>query len=703
MLLFSLWLPLFAVAGSLDSLETEMQPKLTSSNLDEKLNAYFTLGEEAYKQNNLPKALEYFLLGEKMAKQTGDDQLLAKIQYKIGSSYSKQHEYDKAIEVLTVLIKAINSKGGKPLGDASYRLAKSYQAKGNNELAFEYHFKALQIREELKDQKGIAYSHYQIGSIHFYQGNYHKAIEYYEQSLKIGQDIDHKQLQIISYGAIGAAYSRMKQVDLSLEYNLKAYEITVASNQYGSLSYITFNLGDNYQYKGDYDKALEYFKQSHEVNIKYNDQWGQISSTKAIGEIYITKGNVAEGLRYLRKSLALARKLQARPILVDVYKSLANNLESIGENSEANVFYRNFIALQDSLRSEATLEKMSDTKMKYEIEQRERDIQKTNIQLQNMYRNFLIVGLLALMVILWQLHTKYKAQTEHNKLQREKNDKIQQQNGELEQAHHKQLEMNQLLKDQNEQMILQNQKLERKNDELQRFAYIASHDLKEPLRNIGSFATLLKRRFRGQLGNDADDYIDFITTNVSRMYDLLHEVLMYSKLENEEIIYEWVALNEIVDTVKETLKGKIMEGGVDVRIADLPAVKGHRSHLLQLFQNLVSNSIKYNKNENPLVEVGIKENFAGHDLVYFVKDNGIGLDMEFKERVFEIFKRLHGKDEFEGTGVGLAICKKIVTSNNGDIWVESEVGKGATFFFTLKVDTKMPDQITEEDALEMQG
>lgn len=678
-------------ASSLDSLESVLRLKITSNNVNDQLDAYFELGQAYYDHKELDKALEYLLTAESLAVKLKKDKLKLEIQYKLGRCYSSRHQYDESIVVFTKLVKELNGREDKEHASACYWLAKAYQVRGNSELAFEYHFKTLQIREKLKDVKGVAFSNYQIGNIHFNQGNYHKSIEYYEKCLDITEKLELIPLQLAAYGAIGGAYSRLGQIDLSLDFNLRAYNLSIATKGKPSFSYITFNLGDNYQVLEEYDKALDFFMQSHELNIESNDLWGQIQSTKAIGEIYITKGNTKRGMKYLRESLDIAQGLGARPIMIDVYSSLARNLEEVGEHQEANKYYREFIALKDSLVNEATLEKMSDTKMKYEMSQKERDIQRRDAQLQNTYRNFLIVGLLALMVILWQLHTKYKTQTEHNRVEREKNYKIQQQNEELEKVHLKQVETNQLLTDQNEQILNQNKSLEVKNEELQRFAYIASHDLKEPLRNIGSFATLLKRRFKGQLGKDADEYIDFITTNVSRMYDLLHEVLMFSKLENEEIIDEWTPLNEVIQTVQETLRGKIMEQNVDFNIADLPAVKGHRSHLMQLFQNLISNSIKYNKSDQPLIQIGMKTNYEGNDRVYFVKDNGIGIDMEFKERVFEIFKRLHGKDEFEGTGVGLAICKKIVTQANGDIWVDSNVGEGSTFYFTLNVDTKFSD------------
>lgn len=686
---FSLMVIPFLFANKLDSLESALEYKVKTNNSKELLDAYLELGMSNLDSNQSSKALEYLLIAESLSIKLKEDDLKYEIQYQKGLSYIYSHKYGEAISVLTKLIQNISGEEDKFLGDACYRLAKAYQLIGNNELAYEYQFKALQIREKLKDQEGIAYSLYHIGGIHFYQLSYHKAIEYYKQCLTVCENINHQVLKISCFGAIGGAYSRINLRELSLEYNLRAYDLSISLDGQPQLSYITFNLGDNYQNSGNFTKALDYFIQAHDRNIENNDQWGEISSTKKIGEIYIALGNENKGLGFLRESLILAQKLGARPIMLDVYISLATNLEKVGEFEEANKYYRNFSSLKDSLRNVAILQKMSDTKMQYEITKKEKDILKRDTVLQNMYRNFLILGLFALLVILYQVHSKYKNQAKHSQIQTEKNQQIQQQNIELEKVHLKLIKTNQLLQEQNEQSLIQNRKLERKNDELQRFAYIASHDLKEPLRNIGSFATLLKRRFKGELGEEADDYIDFITNNVSRMYDLLHEILIYSKLENEDILEELVSLEEVVSMVIGTFKGKIMEHGVDIMVANLPDVKGHKLHLGQLFQNLISNSIKYTDKKNPKVEIGIKEKFQGNDIVFFVKDNGIGIDMEFRDQVFEIFKRLHGKDDYEGTGVGLAICKKIVNQNNGEIWVESELGKGATFYFTLNTKPKL--------------
>ena len=683
--LLSFFLFLVSLTGqatNIDSLEVALAPKISGNDYVEQLDAYFQLGKAFLKKKDTDKALEYLLAAEALAKKLNRNNIKSEIQYQIGSTYIIRQEYQKAIEVLSEVVKAINAEGGKPLGDAFYKLAKAYQTVGNNELAFEYHFKALKIRETSNNRKGIAQSLYQIGGVHFFQGNLLKSIEYYEKCLAIGDELEDSTIKLSSLGAIGAAYSRLGKVEESLKFNLEAYDIAKSVGNKTGLASIAFNLGDAYQVLGEYDKALEYIEQSHQIKQEVNNKWGQIGSTKAMGEIYIAKGDYKTGINYIRKSLNIAQTLGAKPLLLEVYESLAFNLETIGDYKEANQYYRKYFSLKDSLVNEQTLQKMSDTKLKHEIEKREVEVEKRDAQLSNMYNYLIWGGFFFLSLILWQLFQKYKTQETNNRLQKEKNQKIQQQNDELEQAHLKQLETNKLLTNQNNQITEQNKALELKNDELQRFAYIASHDLKEPLRNIGSFATLLKRRFHGKLGNDADEYIDFITTNVSRMYALLHEVLMFSKLDNEEVELEWVDLNEVVSTVQETLRGKIMELNVQITSARLPRLKVHHAHMTQVFQNIISNSIKYTDKETPMIEIG--HTFGKNDeFVFYVKDNGIGIDMEFKDRVFEIFKRLHGKNEYEGTGVGLAICKKIVNQYGGRIWVESEVGNGAAFYFTL--------------------
>ena len=215
-----------------------LAPKTTGNNYVEQLDAYFELGNAYLNDGNTDKALEYLLAAEVLAKKLNRNNTKSEIQYQIGNTYIIRQEYQKAIEVLSEVVKAINAEGGKPLADAFYKLAQAYQTIGNNELAFDYHFKSLKIREALEDKKGIAQSLYQIGGVHFFQGNHLKSIDYYKKCLKIGEEIDNPSIKLSSLSAIGACYSRLGKVEESLKFNLEAYDIAKAVNNKMGLAYV---------------------------------------------------------------------------------------------------------------------------------------------------------------------------------------------------------------------------------------------------------------------------------------------------------------------------------------------------------------------------------------------------------------------------------------------------------------------------------
>jgi PAS domain S-box-containing protein len=219
------------------------------------------------------------------------------------------------------------------------------------------------------------------------------------------------------------------------------------------------------------------------------------------------------------------------------------------------------------------------------------------------------------------------------------------------------------------------------NEELERFAYIASHDLQEPLRMITSFLLLLKKRYTGQVDDTAAQYIDFAVDGAERMKKLIRDLLEYSRAGAPLEDYTQVDLNMVMFDVATMFDNKITSAGARLDVGHLPMIQGRRLQLQQLFQNLVSNALKYRGKEPPVIEIGCVD--KGKHWEFFVKDNGIGIDPRFNEKIFLIFQRLHNKTEYSGTGIGLAICRKIVERHGGQIWVESEPGKGSTFKFTL--------------------
>jgi PAS domain S-box-containing protein len=228
------------------------------------------------------------------------------------------------------------------------------------------------------------------------------------------------------------------------------------------------------------------------------------------------------------------------------------------------------------------------------------------------------------------------------------------------------------------------EKLSVSNKELEQFAYVASHDLQEPLRMVASYIQLLQRRYKGKLSGEADEFISYAVDGVVRMKTLINDLLAYSRVNTQEMKFENVDLNKVITQATVNLRAAIDENKAKIEYGELPTVKANPLHMNQLFQNLISNAIKFKGSEPPVVNISAKH--AGDEWLISVSDNGIGIEKEFTDRIFVIFQRLHNYTEYPGTGIGLAICKKIVEKAGGHIWVESELGKGSTFNFTI------PDQ-----------
>ncbi|WP_192259186.1 ATP-binding protein [Mesorhizobium caraganae] len=223
--------------------------------------------------------------------------------------------------------------------------------------------------------------------------------------------------------------------------------------------------------------------------------------------------------------------------------------------------------------------------------------------------------------------------------------------------------------------------LARSNIELERFAYVASHDLQEPLRMVASYTQLLGRRYKGRLGADADEFIHFAVDGAARMQQLINDLLVYSRVTTQGSAFEAIDCTLVVERALTNLKAALIESGAIIRKSELPKIDGDRFQLVQLFQNLIGNAIKFRGERVPEIEIAAQRD--GREWLFSIADNGIGIDARYIEQLFTVFKRLHTRAEYPGTGIGLAICKKVVERHGGRIWIESEVGHGSTFFFTL--------------------
>jgi signal transduction histidine kinase len=228
-----------------------------------------------------------------------------------------------------------------------------------------------------------------------------------------------------------------------------------------------------------------------------------------------------------------------------------------------------------------------------------------------------------------------------------------------------------------------NRDLERSNADLEQFAYVASHDLKEPLRNIASYVQLLQRRYHGRLDPDADAFIGYTVDGVARLQSIINELLAYSRIGTGQLTLLPVQAGILVSTALAHLKGVIAEAQAVVEVkGPLPVVEADATQLGSLFQNLIANALKYRRDDvRPEVVIGCDDNASAWE--FYVRDNGIGIDAQYHQQIFDLFKRLHPRDRYSGTGIGLAICQRVVERHGGRIWVESRPGEGSTFRFTL--------------------
>lgn len=227
------------------------------------------------------------------------------------------------------------------------------------------------------------------------------------------------------------------------------------------------------------------------------------------------------------------------------------------------------------------------------------------------------------------------------------------------------------------------EKLKISNRELEQFAYISSHDLKEPLRMIKSFLLLLKEGYADTLDENANKFIDFAFDGAKRLEMMINDLLEFSRVSSQEIELEFVNCGKIIETVLINLKSLIEENQAVVTYDQLPDIFVNYHQMVQLFQNIISNAIKYRGKEIPEIHISVDK--FDNEYIFSIKDNGIGIEQEHLKRIFTIFQRLHTQDEYEGTGIGLAISKKIVEQHHGKLWAESELGKGTTFHFTIPI------------------
>ncbi len=576
----------------------------------------------------------------------------------------KRGDYKTAKEYYQNTLKiAEDMKDLAMIGYAYNGLATLHGALSDFEKAIEYNLKALNVAEKTKDKKSIASSYRNIAVVYLKAQNYDLATKNAELSTKIAYEAKDSTAIAHSLETEGKILNTIGNPKAAIDKFQEALAVMEKMDDKQFSAELLMQIGESYMQLNQLDKSEYYYKKCFE----YESFLGYYE----LPNIYFKWGNLcvktnrnAAALKAFNTSLALAEKKQLKDLIQKNNAVLAVLYKQTGDLANAYNCLTKASAYSDSLFSEANTRHLTEAQFKYNMAEGEKQIQALQLRQGRFWFGTAIAIFLLITVALTYF---LRAKAMNNRALLQKTAEIQ----------------------------LQNRRLQDSNEILHQFAYASAHDLKEPLRSIGSFTSIIAKRYLPLLPPEASEYMSFVTGGVKRMESLLSGLLEYSTIIAEDhTATKAFNVQNVLDDVIKNLHSKIVEKGAIIEYHNCATyLLVNRLHLIQLFQNLIGNALKFT-NEAPkiIVNCAVQKEI----ILISIKDNGIGIKQEHGDKIFKLFQRLSRAPQYEGTGIGLTICKNIVEKHNGKIWFESEEGQGTTFFINLPVHlVQQNTQITE--------
>jgi signal transduction histidine kinase len=657
-----------------------------------------------YSYTNLNIALKYANRAIEIAKASGNLEDIFNAQRGLAFIYEDNSLAIKAIEVHVNNIEIAKKLDNDALASVYNDIAILNRKAGNFREAYNWYDKTLELARSVKDTINIESSLHGIGLLQKEVGLYDKAIANLLESLNYAVALNSTRDIIVSENDIADTYMKAQEVDKALEHIERAYQLALQQfnnankdeEATGQLARALSIYGTILVLKKDFQGALKKQEEALKIYTRFNlkthianaliqiasiyldihnypkakeilDECLQYESSATIrnrselysklGIYYIETNNLALAEKFFLKSLSQANKYDFKDISQKVnYQLFLINFNN-NNNKKAIQYLNAAQALNDSLFNAAKSKRTAEAEFKFDNERRDNEIQalklKENDSKLRANSVLLIASVVLFVMIVLFLGYTIKMRGKNLQAMQVKSDEIQQ----------------------------QYRKLEESNEILSQFAYVAAHDLKEPLRSIGSYIGLIQMRYSKDLPDDAKDYMKFVNSGVKRMYSLLTDLLDFSQVISQQPSSELIRPNEILSDVRDNLRSAIEAKNAQIIYkTDMPNVRMNRLHMTQLFQNLIGNALKFT-DIDPVVKVEARE--ENGCVVLTIEDNGIGIKKEYAGKVFVLFQQLNKKEQFEGTGIGLTICKNIVEKYNGRIWFDSEENKGTKFYISI--------------------
>ena len=581
-----------------------------------------------------------------------DLDLIHKALFIIGYTHYATYDYSEALAYFHQALEEV----AEVRDDDSLRavvydwISLQYLYSGAYGEAIRHQLQSISIREALQDSAGLAESYYSMGDILDHQRKYRESQDYFQKCIRLAERFDQTHLVFGAYGSIGALHIEAERWDSAYWYSRKAHRIAIEEDLEYGIAYTNSSLGECYLHYGQFDSAREAFTTALELARRMGEASEIAYSLAGLGQVTQKTNGRDHALELYSEAVRVSVEFELDDVREDIFEKLVGSYVEWGMYDSAYSYQKQLADLRDTLFQKRNESTVSTLEARYDILQKEA-AQKEAILLKDQQIRRMTVwgGIVVLVLIIAIIAMLVNTLRTH------------QRNNALLEAH--------------------NVKISEQNVDLKQFAYSTSHDLKQPLRTIGNFSSLIQKRLGDPDDRETGQYFDFINQAVSDMSSLLTNLLSYSQLDDKRRSYEDLCLNEVFHSVTNNLNVLIREKEANILVEELPAVEANREHMMQLFQNLVNNALKFNDKDYPEVMVSFEK--QGDQYRFSVKDNGVGIDAAHTERVFGLFERVGDTDRFGGSGMGLAISQRIVKHYRGQIWVESVPGKGSTFHFTL--------------------
>ena len=534
-----------------------------------------------------------------------------------------------------------------------------YRRQGDFGKALELYFEARQIYEELGNQRGVAQTINNMANIYLEQNQVDQALENYLEVVEIYMDMDEQVGLATAYNNIGLVHFRKENFERAFLNYSKSLTIYEKTGRKREQVFALNKMAELAAERGRPKEALSYLEQAERVNLIVKDKIQEGLSMIFTGKAYLELNDVSKGVDYLRKGLERVHALGAAAYTIDAYRTLADAFVQIGDFEQAYSYQSALIAYRDSLNGVGVTELEENVRSARLVKEKEKKISALeHSQITEYYTRMGLISLLigiVLLVGLGFLYFRYRYKSRYASLLSQKNQEIAE----------------------------QNRRLENYNSDLEQFAFVVSHNLKEPLRTIGNYTSLVEKKFSGRISKEESSFFNLIKQGVNHMHALLSNLLIYVGLGKEEIRPVRLDMNQVLKQVMGKLSAEIEESGAQIILQPMPHIFADQAGMELLFYHLLNNALKF-RSDVPL-KIYLVYSPSGGYHQFSITDNGIGFKDDYKGKIFEVFQRLHTQEAYPGTGIGLAICRKVVQQHKGWISVSSEPDKGSTFQIHLPI------------------